>query len=311
MADFNTSTLIASVKRKALLPTGMISDTDIVELMDDELHTAIMPFLMRLREDYFATYVDYTTGGINIFDLPTDAIGAKLKDVVFFLDGYQEAFVNVTRLSIEELSANRYDSMRPYGFYILDNKLYLYPQNSAAGQVLRMYYYKRVNHLTPISDTINGTTVTYAAKILTKNDLVATVDAIPDGWATSTSIDLIRGVQPYGVTSTLSMTDITGNAITLSANTYNVGDYLCLSGDTVYPQIPEEIHPLLVQATVIKVLESMKDTQGLKIATERYAKMEDDLTTLLTPRVDGETKKIVGAGGIWDYNKISTRRPWG
>jgi hypothetical protein len=311
MADFTTSNLISSVKRKALLPTGMISDTDIIELMDDELHTAIIPFLMRLREDYFATWVDFTTGGTNIFEIPTDAIGAKLKDVVFYLSGYQEAFVNVARLTIEELSANRYDSMRPYGFYILGNKLYFYPQNAAAGQTLRLYYYKRINHLTPILDTVSGVEVNYACKITDITNNIATVDIIPDGWTTTTAIDVIKGIQNYDVTSTNSITDITGNVITLANTGPSIGDYLCVRGDTVYPQIPEEIHPLLVQATIIKVLESMKDDKGLKIAAERYAKMEDDLMTLLTPRVDGEPKKIVNAGGIFDFNKISTRRPWG
>ena len=311
MSDNTTSTLIASVKRKALLPTGMISDTDIVELMDDELHTAILPFLMKLREDYFATWKDFTTGGTNIFELPTDAIGAKLKDVVFYLDGQQEAFVNVTRLTLEELSANRYDSMRPYGFYILDNKLYFYPQNAAAGQTLRMYYYKRVNHLTPVMDTVNGVEVNYACKITSITDNVATVDVIPDGWDLTTDIDVIKGTQNYDVTSTNSITDITGNVITLANSGPSKGDYLCVRGDTVYPQIPQEVQVLLVQATVLKVLEAMKDVQGLKIAAERYAKMEDDLMSLLTPRIDGECKKIVGAGGLWDYNKISTRRPWG
>jgi len=321
MSDTTTSTLVSSVKRKSLLPTGMISDTDIVELMDDELKVTIQPFLMKLREDYFATWVDYTTGGSNIFSIPSDAIGAKLKDVVFFQEGTQEAFVNVTRLSIEELSANRYDSMRPYGFYLMDNQLQLYPQNYAAGQVLRMYYYKRLNKLVPVTDTVSGVEETYACKITQKTGNAATVDAIPTDWAVGTPIDLIGGTYPFGLnytngvrsttTKVYEITDITGNVITLDSDTYQVGDYLCARGETVLPQVPAECYPLLVQATVIKVLESMKDDKGLKLAQEYYAKIEDSILTLLTPRVDGEVKKIVGAGGLWDYNKISTRRPWG
>jgi hypothetical protein len=68
--------------------------------------------------------------------------------------------------------------------------------------------------------------------------------------------------------------------------------------------------PLLVQATAVKILEAMKDDAGIKLAADRYLKMEDDFTTLMTPRVDGEVKKIVGQGGIWDHVKTSTRRPW-
>ena len=307
--DYSITAMIARVKRHAMLPTGMMTDTDIVEFMDDELRSTILSNIMRLREDYFLTYQDFLTdGAINQWDLPYDAIGAKLKDVMFILDGVPDNWINVARLSLSEISSNKYDYTRPYGFYLKDNKLCFFPSNIAAGQTIRLWYYKRLSHLTPVAESSSG--VVYCAKVLSTNGLDIVVDAVPDGWTTSTSIDLVSHDQPF-YSYPLVISNISGTTITVDKALAATDDYLCPRGETVFPQVPVELQPLLVAATVIDLMEAMRDQQGIQIANQRYQEILDDITTMLTPRIDEEVKKVVAAGGLWDHVKTSVRRPWG
>jgi hypothetical protein len=84
-----------------------------------------------------------------------------------------------------------------------------------------------------------------------------------------------------------------------------VGDYVCLAGETVVPQVPVDVIPLLEQSVVCKVLESIGDVDGLKMANARLEKLEARLLTIIDNRIESPGKKVVNLNSFirkrWGY----------
>jgi hypothetical protein len=306
--DLTLDAMIKTVQRRASIPDGAFSDDDYTDFFRDEFETTIIPLVMRLREEYFVTFTDIlTTGSPNEYEIPYNAIGAKLREVVYRLEGSQDSFVNVARLQPEEIAANAFDWLRPYGFYLRDNRICLYPPSTALGQTLRIYYFRRPNSLLMKAES---------SKILTinTNTNVVTGDTVHTDWGNSIEIDVVQGDQPCNVIGddfTITV-DNTGLIYTLPSipTGLKVGDWISPTGYSPVAKLPHEMQCLLIQAVVCKCLEAMGDYAGLKLANDKYAQDMDGVTTMLTPRVDGNVKKIVNNGGLWDHNRTSTRRPF-
>jgi hypothetical protein len=72
-----------------------------------------------------------------------------------------------------------------------------------------------------------------------------------------------------------------------------VGDWVCPSQMSCIPQVPYDMFPLLTQRAIIRILESLGDTQNLTVAERRYQDMAVDFARTVSPRIDGTPKKIV------------------
>lgn len=296
------SDILDDVKLAGSFPDGMFADSDFVKFLNDSLTSDIIPFIMRHREGYFLTYTDYAAA--DTISIPTDAIAQKLGDVMF-VDSSGNILNNVPRYTLEEISSNQsigYGNNSTYGgkvgFYLEGNSIKFYPRNTNSDTV-RIYYFKRPPFLTVLTNCALITDVT-------ANDL--TVESYPSTWTTATLIDVPSGDQPYTVATGPSISGIDPDAsvITVSSATdIEAGQYLVPRGFSVYPQIPIELKDSLVQAAVVKALVSIKDLNGAKAAKELLVELMRNMSTLLSPRVEGEVKKIVNNSGI--FNQRSKR----
>ena len=292
--DLTVTGLIDDVKRTGGFPDGLFSDDDYLAFANDAMSNTLIPFLMRHREDYFMTYTDFLAA--DVIAIPEDAIAQKLKDVV--LVDASNNMINVPRLSIEEISAGRYETISPIGFYLEDNNIKFYPANKITNTI-RIYYFKRPNYLILNED---------CAKIVTITGAAATVNAVPTGWTTATEIDVVSNLHPFAVTTTYTISSIADPVINLSASGAVANQYICPKGYTVYPKIPIEIRDILTKSTVEAGLLAIKDVAGLKAIKEDIKELIDDLSTLITPRVDGECKKIVNVSGIFPQSRSNSFR---
>jgi hypothetical protein len=91
-----------------------------------------------------------------------------------------------------------------------------------------------------------------------------------------------------GTTLTLSTSDLPSRLA--------VGDWISLAGETPIPQIPDELRPVLAQATAVGVNEAM-NLPGLDSARKTLDEMLKAVSLLLTPRVTGAQKKVVQRNG--------------
>lgn len=294
--DYTSTALIAQIKRFAALPTNqnMFQDSDFIAILASQLRTYITPLVMKVKEEYYVTSSSQSIViGQTDYAIPEEAIGKKLR-AVQWLDSNNN-ILDLPRLTIEQISTDL-QVVRPYGYTIQGDSIVLYPSPTSTG-TLKMYYYRRPNELVLESDS---------AKIVSANGTTGELIcvSVPTSWTTANVIDAIDGKPSFGLLGeNLAISSIAGTSVfiaTATAALLEAGDYIALHNQSPIPQIPVEVFDLLVQAGVLKCLESISDGgDGTKLAAEQLMKMEDTVINLLADRVESSPKKIINNRGVW------------
>ena len=74
---------------------------------------------------------------------------------------------------------------------------------------------------------------------------------------------------------------------------FEAGDYICSQFECIIPQIPSDLHNILAERTVARILEAIGDTVGLQTANAKISQLESRQSTMIDSRVDGSPRKIV------------------
>lgn len=291
--DYTTTAFLTDVRQRAMAPTSqsLYTDAQLVGVANAQFKGRVLESLLRMREEFWVTYTDTTiVAGTDAYAIPAAAVAGRLRDVVLVDSAGNEK--DLPRLEPEILSESRYP---PTGFKIRNNKVVLYPvPTSSSGDTLRMYYYARPPDLTLVANCALISSVATAAY---------TVSAVPSGWTTATSVDAVDSSPPGFETlgSVLTISSVVGSVITLSAAVTGLaaGDYLTPTGYTPIPPIPPEAHGLLAQATATEILRQMGDQNAYALAKQEYMEMETRFADIVTPRVDGESRKVNSDRLLW------------
>ena len=174
-----------------------------------------------------------------------------------------------------------------------------------------MYFYLKPNKM------VLENRVATIASIDTNTGLV-TLNNFPDNFTGATELDLIQAISPNNVLAfdkTATNVDPNTSSVTFNPSDLpsdlQIGDYVALAGETIVPQLPTELHPVLAQRVAIQCLEALGDQQGYQVAQRRLEQMENALGTILDNRVEGAPEKINNRHGalresLWGsygYNK--------
>jgi len=276
------------------MPTSqnLFLDQDFVELLDEELQSYIVPFLLSFKEEYLVTHKDYdVSGGVKEFELPDDSVGKRARSICLLV-GEEE--VEIPRIQIPE-RANTIGMPSPNGYSVMGDNIVVKGDISGVDG-LRIYYYKRPNKLVLESD---------GGRILSINTGTneVTFDAVPSVWTVNTRLDLIKGKPSFKTKrDDFVYTNKSGFTLTFdSISDMEVGDYVTMTGHSQVAQIPWELHKLLAQAVAVKCLDALGDAQGVQVAGAKMQLLEQKAVTLVTGRVDGNAKVISGKRTIWGY----------
>jgi hypothetical protein len=281
--------LIASVKRRAMIPTaqGTFQTADFLAIANEEMQGYIVPLLLSQRPDLWIVHYDVTlSNNVLEYRLPTRAIGQSLRSVHIINTLNQlESFPKIARENLDGASR---------GFYIDGNVLVLAVSNpndvGNIGSGLRMTYHQRPNTL--VSSTAVGV-VSTVDTVLKKVTLTGTA---PAGFGGANVFDILRGRPGYEWLAMDRAGTVSGTSITFAdalPGELVAGDVIALAGEGNYPQVPPEIHGLLAQRVAVKCLEAMGDTEGIQAAAGIMAGMEKDAVRMVSPRVAGNTERIV------------------
>lgn len=309
--QWNTDTLLNRVKRIESIPVSnnTFTEADIVDLMNMELQSSIVPLLMSVNEEYFVHSVDYSVAtNTEYLDIPSDAVGMKARDV-YKVDTSTGQFFSMPRLTPEQIAGNGvigYGASGFGGYYLQQNRLMFYPKTQSPATI-RINYFRKPNTLCLIEDSGEIISIDVGANTVT-------LDNVPSDWIIGTVVDFINESQPFSTGySQATIVNITGTDVEFSSTVIAdlaVGMWAAETGTSPFPQyIPTETLDLLVQATAMRCLEALGDKAGWTNANVKYQMMEQNLLTLITPRVVGQPKKIVSGGGIIGATR-SGRRTW-
>jgi hypothetical protein len=297
--DRTSDGLVASVKIQGMLADGMFTDDEILDAINDSYMNDTIPFYMKHREDYFVEYVDYTYA--NSIPIPEAALGGKLKDVVrISTDGKYRS--NLPRFSAGEMSGADRGWYRSVGFYLEGNNVKFFPEDVITENI-RISYFARPTFLELTS---------LCSLVVSVTGAVCTVTSVPTAWTSATEIDVVSSTYPYTPSTNKTIVSVDSTTqITLSASGAVAGDYICPKGYTVYLGIPYECQEVLTQASLMRLMISIKDMNGYKLHKETWEGARENLAVLLSPRVECEVKKIANHSGIWSKsNRSRNYRGW-
>lgn len=258
---------------------------------------------MDTREEYFVEYTDFTIENdvIASFDIPVRAVGERLRDVVLVTtSGDQETLTNLPRLSLEQLSeAEGKSSTGLVGFHLQGNKVHIHPQVGNGEGTLRMYYFRRPGQLVLEAGAGEITAINTITDVVTVNNVLGE-------WVNGYSVATVNPNQPFNyINQDDTIVNISGYDITLAdVSELSIGDFVCNVDETVVPQVPVEAHNLLLQAAKVVLLEATDDDKNIKLAQAKYEQLERSFVKTITPRVDGQGKKVVSNNAVFrpSYN---------
>lgn len=308
--DYTASALVASVRRRAFMPTaGAPSSSDILATLNEEMQGFLMPMLVGMEEEYLVAVVDTTTAsGTGGYDIPSNSVGGRVRDVQVPTSD-ANVFQSIPRVAPESAPAIATGSGYAQAYYVEANKIVLLPEPQSA-YTLRLKYYRRPDQVVAsgYSPFTAGTgTTTYTATVTSTTGMSSGYFSLFDSTTYEIIIEDLAGVVTNATTLTLTITADQASTLDDYKNTgvsfINAGNIPC-----PVPQIPQECVPLLEQRTAAMLLQQKADPR-MDQAFRECEKAELRMRELLAPRTKGLPQKFVaryGPGwrrlaGIWGY----------
>lgn len=87
-----------------------------------------------------------------------------------------------------------------------------------------------------------------------------------------------------------------------------IGDYICLSNESIIPQIPPDLHNQLAQRAATMVLAALGDQAGAQISNSKVQEMEKKQISVLDARVEGSPLKIAPKKSLLRFQGMGSRR---
>jgi hypothetical protein len=272
MQTITSRTLLDSIKLRAFLPASQatFTDEDLLKLADEAIQSRILPLILKYREEYYL----FESHSENI---PHRAIGGRIKSV-----------------ELENRDGNRWrvqrndnQSISRRGFSISSNKLNF--RDRPNDTKVKITYFIRPNALILPEK---------AAKIV---GLGEHIELENHPFKLGDKVDFISSTPLFEhkhIDFEVESCSETGLFCPSRPANLAVGDWIAPSGFTPVPQIPVEFFPLLAQAVTVSVMEALGLDEKAAVADAKLNKMEADLVHLITPRVDGDRRRIINSRPI-------------
>lgn len=298
---FYTSTeLLASIKRRALVPESQITftDQDFLNFATEEMNMGIVPTVIEAQQDYYLDekLIPLVNGKLK-YEIPYRAIGNKLRDVSFVNSNGDRRVM--TRAGLADQVYSGSGSNEPYAYFMTGNEINLMNTSSSniEGSSLAVSYYLRPNSLVP-NDEVG---------IITAIDTTTggvTLSATPTAFVVNVDYDFIQFKSPhkilnYDIVATIvnNITNvITFDPASLPSN-LAIGDRVSLATETCIPQIPSDMHVMLAVRVASQILAALGDVESLQTSNQKLAELEIKTKTLITDRVEDSPMKIINRSG--------------
>jgi hypothetical protein len=275
--------LIESVTRGASIPIYQprFSREAILALADEEIGSRIVPLIKSLRQDYFLFQQSQTTvANQSNYQIPHRAIGGTVLDLTY--DSHSLKHINPSQATLAA-------SGDPHSFFFLQDSVVLYPTPSSAKTLLFTY------ELAPgkLVET------SACAQASAKSSTSITSSSIPSSFLANIEVDFIKG---NGQCASLSLESQVSNvssttvdfAADIIPSSFEVGDWVCLAGESCVLQIPKETRPLLALAVQARIFEAIGDENMIQLTDRKLKEKLEQVKSVLTPRIKFESQIIMG-----------------
>lgn len=286
---FTTTDLVSDVQLFGHIPLGNSTFTasEILRIATFELQTPIMKQILSSRGGYYLTYQDYTTDPEGEYVIPGDAIAGALANIELI---QSTTIIPVNQIEESEQFSTTAPTSTSYGFFMRGNTVKILPTPNIG--TTRLWFFRRPSDLVTTSSCAQVTAI--ASNVIS-------VSSLPSTFLVDTVIDGVTDQPPFNDLGEFTITGISGTDVTLDSVPVGmtIGDWLCLDNQTCIPQVPVEWRPILVQRCICTIYELQGYLDKLREALKKLEKLEEDTLSLITPRVQSQSKIInPGNGGF-------------
>jgi hypothetical protein len=274
----NTTEMISSLKIQGSFPSSddLFSTSDFLVLFNNQLKTDITPLMLKLNEEFFLQYKDFTIDSTARYRIPRRAVGAKIRDLQYLVN---DNYNSIDRLFEEDRRNEK------SGYYMLRNEIEL-STNFTSG-VLRMKYFARPNELVLTSSCAQISSISTGTNQVT-------VSSLPNTMTDNVLCDFVQNNNPYDLLAYDSaIVGVSGSTVTFSSlpQGLEIGDWLCLANQSPVPMIPDELHAVLVKSALCATLSSKKD-KAYEQEMVMLEQMKQTAINMLDPRVENDSIKM-------------------
>lgn len=290
--EYTASASIRRLKLKGWISSsGSLSDSDCLELLNDSMRSYLVPFLKKVRDEWFVTGLENAQSDSDgRIPLP-NSIASTIRTIAWQSGG--GVYVPLARVEPENqfYFLNR-GAGQPYGFMLQGYHIQLLPNNVGSVPV-RIQFMERPATMVLEED---------AGRIGSHAGLVLTLTEVPLAWQSETpdTVDLISQESPFTAIATeVNVVSLVGNDLTLSgidSADITDGDWVADVGCSPYPTVPIEFHPLLQRDVITELCVGLGDKR-LDGARKKQELMEGDLRATMSPRAQGSMRPIVNRQG--------------
>ena len=295
------SSAISRIVLKAWTSTARgLSDSQLLELLNDSLRSYVVPFTKTLRDEWWVSEdIELTTDSDGKVAIP-NSVASTLRTVAWNNSG-----ILCPLPRIEPESSFGYQpsssSGNPAGFMLRGYSLEILPRCASVPLVLTVM--KRPHDMVLDGD---------AGEIASHASLALTLEDVPLAWQSSapTAVDLISNESPFSpIAEDVTVSSLAGSVLTLSgisASLVEDGFWVADVGETPFPNIPIELHPLLEQHVIVTMFAGLGDKR-LDAAGDLLKKYEADLRRTMSPRTQGSSRPLLNPtapgmrSGFWRY----------
>lgn len=318
--SWTTTELLADIRQQGRIPEDDPDATDAALLSeaDHQLKTIFVPAIRKARADWYSAFEDQAlVAGQSAYRIPHRAATSSVRTVLWYDSAGNRFECFPVPMTDQHGSATRRG--RPAYYAIEDDRVRLIPAPSSAMGTLRIYYERRPSTLVVEDDALQVST-----SVDTDLDeyYVTTGTANPASlFSAGDKVDLIKADPPFSACFTgKAITSIAGPIATIYIITLayddvtmqlgsgtgptDLTDWLCQTGETVIPQIPPELHPLLALATAAQYLRPI-DPDAYNTAMNDFTARFTEAVKLLSPRQQGRQQKMRGGSML---RRSSSRR---
>ena len=284
---WTTDELLADVRRQGHLsmddPDG--TDAELIAVMNRVMARRFVPLVRKVRSDYYVTWADQTlVADQQDYRIPVRATTNSVRNVVWVDTTGHETPMDPVALT----DRHAYATARGYptAYTIQDDYLIVLPTPNSNAGTLRVYFERRPSTLVLAASALAVTAVASGQ---------LTFGSDPDAFASGLS-DVARYQPPFSLAvRDAQFVPTTGSALTYTAASHDrtpvVGDYICHAGETPFPQLPPEMHPLLALATAAEVIRPI-DPAAAGLLMADYQDGMNEAVKLLQPRQQGRQVKV-------------------
>lgn len=301
VVDASATRLVADVRRRGVFGPGEAgafpTNDDILDFLNDEIDSFIVPLLEGLQEEHFVAASEQTTvAGTATYLLPARGMWGNIRDVQVKRAG---VWVSLPRLEPEQTRTGPSAPQgAPVGYYVQADSIVLLPTPSAAVD-FRVKYYRRPSRLALAGSTLTtGTVGTMAGPssyvVVSSASALGTlgastkVDVFGSEYPFTPLFDSLTGTPETGVNGLFDDVGlITTNVTSLSG----VVAYVAQEGTAPVAQLPFEILPTLTARATGQILLSQGNPRAAEMVANAQ-RMAEDFRKRVSERTKGLPRKI-------------------